>query len=143
MRAIFHEYPNGFGFSLSHEDRIVVATAHADERTDRCEYPSELVRVLPSERKCTDAAGAATGHGTIVRVFRKDNGPAIKCLVSLDFREDFIEQEPAEITVKAVELEATVEPRIFGPASRAHCSGGDTNRDRDRHLVLVDEIVKD
>ena len=86
--AILQKNTQRFGVRLSDEDRIAVASAHADVGADHAVDTAKRVGTLPGHGEGSDAAGAAAHHAAIVRVGGEINRKSVRGFVLLDRRQE-------------------------------------------------------
>ncbi len=109
-RAVLQEDADRFRFLFSDQDVIPVGSPQTGIRTDGTEHPRELFRSFPGGRKSADRATASPADGTVVSFIGKIDGSAVRCLLALDKRENFFQQEPCIAISQAVVFEAAVKP---------------------------------
>src|SRR5262245_58422508 len=135
--AVLQEDADRFLRSLA-DQRLVIVSAFAQRRpagdvgkaADPRQNFAELIRALPRDGECADAAAADAADGAA-------GGVMAQFVTLFDFRKDLFEQKPRVLIRERVVFKTTVRPAA-GPRSRR-----DEYGDHDRQVAFRDHVVED
>ena len=130
-----HIDANGFGFRLSNQCWIQIASSQVSETARTGKYTLKLLRHLPSHGKCTNRAGTGTCNRTHLGVF----GDRVTLL---DFRHDLLHEESRVTIPQAVVFEVTIGRFIFDAWPLQVVPRIDENGNGGWHVTTGDQVVE-